>query len=381
MAKKNVPQEREVGFREYLQYNENAAGLEYMDQLEKGGHKLSIKGGGYMEYVVFETIPDYDVFKNEKNRAIYAEILQLSSAVGNAASVLAYNVVPGSAHVLIKGDTLAAVKTYERVVNDVFVKRYNGGKRSVGYPFKVYGKTQEISTKLGTSALWSALSKIYGYSPVNMKKYPYNSYAYVMQGNTVANMILGVELKIIHPKAFASELEERVAYTEYYNGGKEKLNIVLEDMRKRYVYPYARMKEDTLAFMIGETCARTGTPYAKLAKKMKVDKGRHDLVVTTLCDYMIRREATFDEATSSLGLGTEDHDKLLIETLAELNRLTGYSYEYIVRNMLRTEDPGYTLLITTFRHLHKAYGWNFPELCQKYHITRDTMYIGSRCGF
>lgn len=382
MAQKNVPQQQEIGFSKYLEYNSNNAGLEFINELEKGGHKLSVKGGGYMEYVIFETVSGYDVFENERNRGIYAEILQLSSGVGKAAAVVAYNIVPGSAHFLVKGDSLEVVRTYERVVNEIFVKRYDGGKQSVGYPFKVAAIRKTVSTSLGMGALWHTLAKIYGYSPVDLRKYPYNSFAYVMSGNVVADMILGVELKLIRKSEFASELIDRVSYIDYVNGvGKEKLNVVLEDMRKRYVYSYARMKEETLAFMIGETCVRTGTPYAKLAKKMKVGKERHDLVVTTLCDFMVRRKVSFDEGTSQLGLGTEKKENLLIETLAELNRVTGYSYEYIMLNMMQEQDPGYQLLITTFRHLHKAYNWNFPELCQKYHLTHDVMYIGSQCGF
>ena len=382
MAKKNVPQQQEVGFNDYLKYNNNTKGLNYIGELEKGGHKLSVKGAGHIEYIIFETVNGYDVFENEKNRAIYADILQMSSEVGNSAVVLAYNVVPGSAHILLKGDSNVALKTYERVVNDIFVKRYDDGKQSVGYPFKVFVKRQTIPTGLGTGPLWNVIAKIYSYSPMDFRKYPYNNFRKVTKGNSISNLGLGVELKLIHPKEFEAELMNRVVPgMEYYNGGRESLNLVLEDMRKRYVYSYARMKEDTLALMLGEACVRTGTPYAKLAKKMKVGKDRHDLVVTTLCSHMIRRKATFEQATSELSLGTEKRENLLIETLAELNRLTGYSYEYIMINMMQEQDPGYELLITTFRHLHEARGWNFAELCQKYHLTRDIMYIGSQCGF
>ena len=250
---------------------------------------------------------------------------------------------------------------------------------STFYPFRARFDLKKIS---GTHAIWNALGEIHGYSAMDGEAEPYNSLSYLMRGNTMANLVLGIELGISDISSFGNKLASKTVFKPYKaKTGYEKLNEVLEDMRKRYVYPYARVKEDTLAMIMGETSARCGKPYATVAKKMHCYKGRHDLTVTTLCSFMIRRKYTFDQSTNMLQLGSENMNNLIIETLAELNRLTGYSYEYIVKKMLCIRDSGYVLLVTVFKHLHNAYGWSFAELCEKYHIARDAMYIRSLCNF
>lgn len=366
-------------FKEYLEFSGNQAGLDYINSLEKNGHKLTVKGGGTILYVVCESVYGYEVFANDKNKELYASILQTSSAIGSSAMMLAYCIVDSAAHILLKGDDKIAALSYVNVVNTTFEKQYNDGKCSVGYPFRSDLIAKEIK---GKSDIWKALSLIHGYSPVVMEAYPYNSFGLLMQGNSVANMILGIELDIVNPDEFAAKLQNSVVYQTYYPSmKKEKFGKVLEDMRKRYVYPFARTTEDVLTLVIGETCARSGVPYIKVTKKMHCYKGRHDLVVSTLASFIVRRNCSYDLATSLLGMGSEDPNKLLIETFAEINRLTGYSYEYIVKKMLMINDDNYALLVTTFRLLHAEYGWSFAELCQKYHIVRDAIYIGSLCGF
>lgn len=372
-------QDSGTDFKDYLQSQGNAAALDYLSELERSGHKIAVKGGGYIGYIVLDCVYGYDVFASDKNKRKYAGILQSSSGIGVAAVVMAYCIVPGSVHMLVKGDTEAAVKSYVKVVNDVFEREYDDGAHSVGYPFRTDMECKEIK---GRNAIWKAMGEIYGLSEGGIDGYPYNSFNYVMSGNTSANVALSAELGITDIYSFVAELEsETVYHSAQRNKGKERLNAVMEDLRRRYVYPYARVKEDTIALILGETCARTGTPYAKVAKKMHCYKNRHDLTVSTLCSFMIRRKASFDESTSILGMGSENPNNLVIETLAELNRLTGYSYDYIVGKMMRTDDSDYRLLITTMKHLHAAYKWSFPEMCEKFHIVRDIGYIRAQCNF
>ncbi len=372
-------QESGTGFKEYLQSQGNAAALDYLNELESGGHKIAVRGGGYIGYIELDCVYGYDAFASNENKSKYANILQNSSGAGAAATVMAYCIIPGSAHLLIKGDSEAAVKGFVRVVNDVFEKEYDGGTGSVGYPFRAGFVCREIK---GKAAIWKAMGDIYGLSEGSMEIYPYNSYNFVMSGNTMANLAISAELGITDIYTFANRLEKETTYRGAPNAkGKERLNAVLEDLRKRYVYPYARVKEETIAMIIGEACARTGMPYVKVAKKMRCYKNRHDLTVSTLCSFMIRRKCSFDESTTILGMGSENPNNLIIEALAELNRLTGYSYDYIVRKMMRVNDEGYRLLIVTMKHLHAAYNWNFPEMCEKFHLVRDIGYIRAQCNF
>ena len=367
------------GFKEYLEYNGNTAGLEYIYAQEQLGHKLTIKGGGVMRYYVMESVIGYDVFASDENKQHYASILQSSTSLATGALTLCYNVVAGSAHVLVKADDEETADGYIASVNRLFEERYDDGKGSVGYPFRLAIQSQNVN---GTRGLWNAIFKMLGYCPIDVQSYPYSAYPFLMQGNSLANLVLGVELKLIDVNDFRMEILEHVSYRPYVGSyAPEKFSLVFEELKKRYVYPYARVREDLLAMVIGETCARCRVRYVTVAKKMKLYKKRHDLTVTTLCSFIIRRKSSFDEATSLLGLGSENPTNLLIETLAEINRLTGYSYEYIVKEMMRVGDQGYSLLVTTFCHLHEAYGWSFPELCEKFHVVKDAIYIGSKCGF
>ena len=367
------------GFKEYLEYNGNTAGLEYINAQEMLGHKLTVKGGGVIRYYMLETVIGFDVFKSDANKQKYVSILQNSTSVATGALALCYNVVEGSAHVLVKADDEATADGYIASVNRLFEESYDDGKSSVGYPFRLEIKSQNVN---GTRGIWSAIFRILGYCPADVQVYPYSAFPFLMQGNSLANMVLGIELKLIDLNVFRMEILENIAYMPYSgNYAPEKFSLVFEELKKRYVYPFGRVREDLLTMVIGETCARCRVRYETVAKKMKLYKNRHDLTVSTLCSFMIRRRCSFDEATSLLGLGSENPTNLLIETLAEINRLTGYSYDYVVHQMMRIGDEGYSLLVTTFRHLHEAYGWNFPELCEKFHVKKDAIYIGSMCGF
>jgi REP element-mobilizing transposase RayT len=380
MAKKN----NEIGnggeFKDYLAYNGNAEGLEYIAAQEKAGHKLTVKGGGFIAFISLDCIYGYNVFADNANKKLYIDIITNSSAFGSAAAVLAYCVLDNSVHMLIKGDTPEAVSAFLKIVNGQFEKEYDGGKNSVGYPFRTTMKCRRVQT---AGAIWDAMYTIYGYSPDTVENYPYNSFAYIMSGNAFADMVLGVELKIINPSVFSEKLLDGIRYSAYRSpeNSPEKVEEVINDLRARYLFEYGRVKENAIAFVIGETAARTGTPYLKIAKKMKCAKNRHDLVVTTVCDFMIRRRVNFDAATTLLGLGNENRNNLVIEALAEINRLTGYSYEYIAANMLGIDDGGHELIADTFAHLHEDRGNNFAELCERFHVTKDIMAIRAQCRF
>ena len=376
---KNANVVNEIGFKQYLEYNGNVDGLAFIDSLERRGHKLTVKGGGYIAKIDVDSIYGYDVFEIDKNKAIFVDILQNSSSISESAVILAYCVINNSAHLLIKGDDEQVVKGYLNVILSHFEKRYNGGKQNVGYPFRSNIKFKQVSGKQG---IWRALTEVHGYSPADCRSYPYNSYAYLMEGNSMANMVLGIELDIINPSEFNDKLMEKARPYGYRGAfAPEQFNIVMEDLRVRYLSTYGRVKENALAFVLGEASARTGKPYIYVAKKAKCYKNRHDLTVTTLCDFIYRRGCDYQHATSILGMGSENAENLLIETIIELNRLHKYSYDYILNNVLKMYDEDYALIATVFCHLHAEYKWEFATLCEKYHVKRDFLKIRELCDF
>ena len=179
-------QDSGTDFKDYLQSQGNAAALDYLSELERSGHKIAVKGGGYIGYIVLDCVYGYDVFASDKNKRKYAGILQSSSGIGVAAVVMAYCIVPGSVHMLVKGDNEAAVKSYVKVVNDVFEREYDDGAHSVGYPFRTDMECKEIK---GRNAIWKAMGEIYGLSEGGIDGYPYNSFNYVMSG--ICRTIMG----------------------------------------------------------------------------------------------------------------------------------------------------------------------------------------------
>ncbi len=382
MAKKSKKAKNvvtEIGFKEFLEYNGNTEGLDYINGLESKGHKLTVKGGGYIGRIVLDTIYSYDVFASDANKAAFISVLQDSSSVSDSAVILAYCVINRSAHLLIKGDDEDTVRGYVRVIASLFEKRYNGGKQSVGYPFRPIISCKRV---IGKEGIINAINEIHSYSPGDCREYPYNSYAYLMQGDSMANMVLGIELKIINPAEFSDVIMRGIRQRSYKgNTSHEKFNVVFEDLRNRYLLDYGRIKEDAYAFMLGELCARTGRPYIKVAKKLKCYRKRHDLTVTTLCSFMHRRECPYELATSVLGMGSENPNNLIIEVVAELNRLYNYSYDYILNKYIQINDSNYGLLATIFIHLNRAYGSEFATLCERFHIKRDFLKIRALCNF
>ena len=138
--------------------------------------------------------------------------------------------------------------------------------------------------------------------------------------------------------------------------------------------------------MISETASRTETSYVAMAKKKGLEK-RYDLLVSSVCNFIMRRSCSYQEAVSALRVN--DTEKLRIEVIAEINRVYHYSYEYIVYNVMcdpedkqsgATFDPEGILLAKLFVALNERYGYTFEQLCVRFHVTQNLIYLRSICG-
>ena len=196
-------------------------------------------------------------------------------------------------------------------------------------------------------------------------------------------MVLGIELDLIRPDDFSAAISSHLGAGAYDSVEfvREKFKDVYKDMQARYLLDTTSSKENTVALVLGETCARTHTMYKKVAKKMHLYKGRHDLVVTTVASFIMRRKYDYDQTTTMLQLGTENMSQLAVEVFIEINRLTKYSYEYIIRNIMKINDSDYDLLVTAFKYLHRDRNNNFAELCEKFSVRNDVVKIRAYCDF
>ncbi|MCR4662106.1 MAG: hypothetical protein K5765_08955 [Clostridia bacterium] len=365
------------GFKDYLKFNNNIEALEYMEEQEKAGHFLPVKGKGTICYVVVDSIYSYDIFRKDENKELYGYLLQAASNQGQSVALLCYTIINNSAHIIIKGDNKKIILGFIELVNVRFASQYQACKEPLGYPFRL----DKDVTVISSNELFSKMCYVYGLSPIPFNQYPYNSLSYILQGNSIANMIIGVELDIIRQQDYLDMLIAHTSQTRYLSKGVEKFKKVFNEQKKIYFDDTITVRESVLGFCITEAAARTQTPYGKVAKVYNINVKRHDLLVSSLADFIVRRECGYFEAIRLLGLGESFDSRLIIETFVEVHRLTRMPYTYIINNIMNIEDKDYQLLANTFIALHRDRGMNFAELCEDYYITKDIAKIKLMCNF
>ena len=366
------------GFRDYLRFNNNIEALQYIEGQEQAGHKLPIKGAGAIGYIVVDSIFSYDIFKKDENKALYARLLQEASNEGKAIALLCYNIIDNSAHIILKGDNKKILDGFVALVNARFAQSYQQFKEPLGYPFRLERSLDLIMSK---SELINKMSYVYGLSDYRYDEYPYNSYNFLLKGDSISNMVLGVELDIIRQSDYINLLLETVKKTSYAGKGVEKLKTVMKEEKLIYLNDSVVVREGVLAFCITEAAARSQTPYGKVAKLYNINLKRHDFLVSALADFIVRREFGYFEAINALNLGESFDSRLIIETFIEIHRITLMPYTYIVENIMKINDSEYSLVSEAFKALNRDRGMNFAELCEDYYITKDILKIRALCQF
>ena len=353
---------------------------DYFDELERTGGDLVHPGKGCIASVELDSIYGWAVFKRRHNKKVFIDMIQDISDGCQTAKLLAYCVLDDAAYLLVKGNRKEAAVAFVEFIIREFTTKYNRGLRSVGNPFR----KDYIFRVVPSQSLGAELNHIHSLSPDGIaSQYPFCSYKYLLSGEHDANLILKLELDPSR-EDFESVISGMDGVSVSVPKGAENYKQVKKIINKDYAHQ-RYFKEKDVGFMISETAARTQTPYSKVAKKLGVEK-RYDLMVSSVCDFINRRGCTYSEAIYALGL--EDSQNLRIEVIAEINRVHHYSYDYIVTHIVNDPsdadnpygDKDGTLLVELFRALGSAYGYTFEQLCVRFHITENLIYLRQMCG-
>ncbi len=354
---------------------------EYLDELERVGGDLVHPGRGCVASVRLDSIHSFDVFKRKHNKKVFIEMIQDISDACQTAKLLAYCVLDDTAYLLVKGNRKETAIAFVDFIIKEYATKYNRGLRSVGNPFRPDYSFRVIAN----SDIGAEINRIHSYSPNGVASaYPFCSYAYLRSGEHDANLILKMELDPTR-EDFESIILGMDGMSVSLPKGVESYKSVKSEIDKKFGYQTIYREQD-VGYMIAETAARSNSSYLSIAKKKGMEK-RYDLLVTSVCNFIMRRECSYRSAVSSLGIN--DTEELRMEVIAEINRIRHYSYEYIVTNIMCDPedksagayfDPDRSLLAKLFVAMNERYGYTFEQLCVRFHITNNLIYLRQLCG-
>lgn len=339
-------------------------------------NNILVQGKGILTKVAVDAKNGYDAFKSKRNKRLFIEILKDE---GNEnVCLVAYCVIEGSAHFIVKGNSKTDIDYYIAKVSTRFGTEYDNGKASFGYPLRPECITQKISS----ADLMDAIAYVHSLAPVSPEDYEFNSYEYLSEGSSGATAVIIAENGgNLSRSEFLAWLESgSKKHYKQSSRGKEKFNAVLKDSKKRYLN-YHSVEEAIVVFVLAELCDRTGCRYKRAARALGISyKKRRDVMIATLCELMQRRHHSFGESISIMNLNKEDRTTLLMDCIVELNRLHKYSYDHII-SVFGVSDFYYDILVEILRGLHRRFNFNFEEMCLMFHLQNEIISIRTRCGF
>lgn len=339
-------------------------------------NNILVKGKGNIAKITVDAINGYDPFRNNKNKKLFITILK--DVADENVCLIAYTVVNGAAHFIVKGENASAVDKYTETVCFRFGNEYDGEGVDYGYPFRPGFIRQNIKG----DDLIDAVGYVHSLSPCNPAEYKYNSYHYILKGNAGATAVIIAENggEISREEYLARLGQGSVKKYKASRSGKEKMSKVIGEANKRYLCG-KNYGENAVVFVLAEICDRCKVGYKKAARAMGISyKKQPEMMIATICEMMERRKRDFFTAVRIMKLDKEDHNVLLLNCVVELNRVENYSYDHIV-TVLGISDPFYDIIVEVFRTLHRLYGYKFEELCVKFHLQNDIISIRQRCEF
>jgi len=341
-------------------------------------NKILTKGKGEIAKISVDSIYGYQAFAEKYNKKLFINLLK--ELMSQEVCLIAYCVTDRSAHFIVKGNDKNAINAYTEFVNSSYASSYKYGKVKIGYPLR----SDFSYEKIKSDELKDAIIFVHSLAPdANAKSYKYCSYNYLLDGNAGGTRVIISESDGNMTRAEYLTWLESYSNKSYSYGkkGKESFKKVIIESTQRYLNALPQSKESTLLFVIADTCIRTGAPYKNVICKLGISyKKRRDILIETACEMVGNRGLSFDVAYSLLKLKNESYEKLLVETMVEINRLNGYSYDFIVAKMGLT-DYNYDILVNILCGLNKRFTYNFEEMCQKFHLQNDILEIRGRCGF
>ena len=333
------------------------------------------KGKGVIRKIAIDSIHSVDAFAGKKNKRLFIDILK--DVADEFVVIIAYCILDGSAHFIIKAEDEYAAEDYVTNVTARYGAEYDGGKGKYGYPLR----NEYISQSISSSNLLDAIAYVHALSPTDIDRYEFNSYNYLIAGTAGATAVVVAECGGNLTKKDFLEWVESGSSKRYkkLKHGKEKVPDVLEDLKYRYLG--GRITEERYIFIITELIERCSIKYKKAARIMGVKyKKSRDIMVATVLDLVERRGHPFYEAFALMRLKKENRMTMLLDCIVETNRRNRYSYDHIIHSF-GIIDFYYDILVEIMRGLHRKYNFNFEELCLKFHLQNLIPSIRTRCEF
>jgi len=330
------------------------------------------QGKGSLVKLSVDSVGGTSAFSKDAAKALFIEIL--CAKASENVCLIAYCVCEHSAHFIVKGENDDSVKDYVRSVMTAFstVKGdYFANAFRAEYEFRRLRPTDLLNYINGVHAL--------SRDPMND---PYASFNYIMSGTNGATAVICAELGEVSQDDFLTMMQESgVQMFGSPAKGLEHPKAVLKDCRERYLAKgNATVDERSIIATIGEVCERTHLSYTKTVKKLGISpKSRHDLLISTVTDMIVRKNKTYNDTVGILKL-EEGYETLMHEAVAEINRKYQYSYDYI-ENRMGLYDIDYDKLVAILCGMHKKFRLSFEQLVKKFHLQNDIPRIRARCGF
>ena len=335
------------------------------------------KGKGIIMKVAFDSVSTFDGFAKKRDKRLFIDILQDEANLDVV--LIAYCVLDASAHFIVKGNGKSAVDKYISAVAKRYNAEYAGGSSALGYPLR----SEYVSQKIASDGLTDAVAYVHMLAPTAPDAYEYNSYGYLYDGTCGgAAVIIAESGGELNRSEFLDLIGAgyRNKYKTIKRSNKESFRKVLKADKKAYLHD-RNNAEETVVFVLSDLIDRTGCNYKRAARVLGISyKRQRDVMISTICDMMLRRKHDFYEAVELMQLYKEDKNMLLLGCIVEYNRVYQYSYDHIL-SVIGVNDFYYDLVVEIFRGLKRKYNFGFEELCQKFHIVHEIISIRSRCGF
>lgn len=332
---------------------------------------MEAKKGVIYKYVI-NTVRGNYALRSEQGKASYVSMLLENE--NQDICLIAYCILNTQIHIIVKGINKKTLNNYIKTVNRNF---YSNDGQS-GFPFRPVIDSAKISNK----KLTKKINEVHQFAPNgDMASYPYCSYGYLTAGMTDAVTIIknAQDDENMTLEEFEKAMREKVKIKQNAMFLDEPYPIVLEQVRNRYISNSGNTSESNIIFAIAELCDRTKLSYKRVAAKMGIGRKRRDMLIGVICDMVIRRKYTIDTVIAKLKLKKEYKTGLILEVIAELNRVYNYSYDYIL-TLIGLDDADYNLLSVLVKGINKQFNEEFETICVRFHLKRDLIPLRAKCG-
>lgn len=330
---------------------------------------MEAKEGVIYKYIV-NTVKGNYALKSDTGKENY--ISQLLEKENQDICLLAYCILNTQIQVIVKGANKKVLNNYIKSVNRSFY--VNAGE---GFPFRPIINSEKISNK----NLVKKINEVHQFAPMSPPAYAYCSYLYLEKGMTDAVEIIknSSENADMTLEDFEKAMNEKIKVKQKTMFENESFVVVMEQVQRRYMSKTGATKESNIIFIMAELCDRTRLSYNRVASKMGISKKRKDILIGVVCDMVIRRKYSIDTVIAKLKLKKVSRTGIILETIAELNRVYSYSYDYIL-SLLGIDDRGYNLLAILVKGISAQFEEEFETICVRFHLQKDLIALRTKCG-